>query len=430
MVAFWLGIPLDLRLFLVGILGIVGGAMANWVIYRFAFFNPRPISPWGAKPDGADDRTWRDRIPIIGWFFLRRESNWHGTGFWIRPIWIEIGTAMAVMGLYWFETQTGGLLPEELRIPRVLSQFEPDATHIFFAQLILFVLMVAATFIDFDERIIPDVITIPGTLIALGTASVTTYTFMPTPMPVGVVPPSIPTLFDAPWFAGNPVWMSSTGLLLGLAIWTVWCFALADRRWSAVLVRRRGLGRAIRHFFQGLFLHGFWKFLAVMWIAGSAATYGVWALGGLHWRGLLTALIGLAVGGGMIWGIRIVAGWALQMEAMGFGDVTLMAMIGAFLGWQAALMAFFLSPFAAILIVLVRYVITRDTTTPFGPYLCAGAMMTILFWDRVYNQCLVPNLLLMGPILLWLPVALLGLMGVMLFIWRLIKVAAFQRHVS
>lgn len=430
MVAFWLGIPLDLRLFLVAILGIVGGAMANWVIYRFAFFNPRPISPWGPKPEAADDRTWRDRIPILGWFFLRRESKWHGPGFWIRPIWIEVGTAMALVGLYWFETQAGGLLPEELRIPRVLSQFEPYATYVFFAHLILFVLMVAATFIDFDERIIPDVITIPGTLIALGTASVTTYTFMPTPMPIGVVPPSIPALFDAPWFAGNPVWMSSTGLLLGLAIWTIWCFALADRRWSTVLARRRGLGRAIRHFFQGLFLHGFWKFLAVMWVAGCAATYGVWVLGGLHWRGLLTALIGLAVGGGVIWGIRIVAGWALQMEAMGFGDVTLMAMIGAFLGWQAALMAFFLSPFAAILIVLVRYVITRDTTTPFGPYLCAGAMMTILFWDRVYNEWLVPNLLLMGPILLWMPVALLGLMGVMLFVWRLIKLAAFQRHVS
>ncbi len=123
----------------------------------------------------------------------------------------------------------------------------------------------------------------------------------------------------------------------------------------------------------------------------------------------------------MIWAIRIVATWALNMEAMGFGDVTLMAMIGALIGWQAALIAFFLSPFAAIVIVLVRYIITRDAYTPFGPYLCAGTMLTILWWDRLYSGWLADNLLLMGPILLWLSLAMLGLMAVMLFVWRQIK---------
>ena len=76
--------------------------------------------------------------------------------------------------------------------------FEARATQIFFAHAILVVLMVAATFIDFDEQTIPDVITIPGTLIALIIASSTVFAFMPTSIALkggGFAfspPPSIP----------------------------------------------------------------------------------------------------------------------------------------------------------------------------------------------------------------------------------------------
>ena len=40
--------------------------------------------------------------------------------------------------------------------------------------------------------------------------------------------------------------------------------------------------------------------------------------------------------------VRVLGSQVLRREAMGFGDVTLMAMIGAFLGWQAAVLTFFL----------------------------------------------------------------------------------------
>ena len=420
MVAFWIELPIALRLWLLVLLGLVGGSLANLVIYRFAYFNPRLISPWGPAPEGVPPRPFSDRIPILGWLGLRREASLHGNGFWIRPMLIELAMPAALIWLHWFETQSGGLLPEQLRFPQFLNGYEPTATPIFFTHAVLLILMVAATFIDFDERTIPDVITIPGTLVALLFASITTEIFMPTSLLMGGVLQVIPTTFDSPWFAPQQ-WMLTRGLFTGLAIWSVWCFALADWRWSGALVRRRGLSRALRHFVDGLFHYGFWKVLAVIWCVGTVGILWVWNLNGSAWLGLFSSLVGLAVGGGVIWAIRIVATWALNMEAMGFGDVTLMAMIGAMVGWQASLIAFFLSPFAAIVIVLVRYLITRDTYTPFGPYLCAGTMMTIIWWDRLYSGWLANNLLLMGAFLLWLAVAMLGLMAFMLFVWRHLK---------
>lgn len=423
MIAFWIGLPFGLRMLIVAVLGVIGGALANLVIYRFAYFNPRLISPWGPPDQKAPPRQWFDRVPVVGWLTLRREAAIHGNGFWVRPLLIEVATAIGLMWLYHFETQAGGQLPAELRIPAFLPLFEPMATVMFFVHLILVVLMVAATFVDFDERTIPDVITIPGTIIALLIASFTALMFLPTSIPIGrFATGAAPTTFDSPWFVPAK-WMTEQGLVAGILIWSGWCFALADRRWSGVILRRRGFGRALKHFRNGLFHYGFWKVLVVMWIVGSIGIAYVWSIGANHWQGLFSSLVGLAVGGGVIWAIRIVATWALNMEAMGFGDVTLMAMIGALIGWQAALIAFFLSPFAAIVIVLVRYVITRDAYTPYGPYLCAGTLLTIIYWDRFYNGWMASNLLMMGPMLLWLCLAMLGLMGIMLAVWRRIKMA-------
>lgn len=427
MIANWIGLPFEIRLLILAVLGSAGGALANHAIYSFAYFNRRPISPWGPAPEEvatnqAPHRKVSDRIPLVGWLGLRRESSIHGSGFWIRPFLIELSTAILFMWLYWFETQYGGLLSANLRTPRFLGPYEAVATQMFLAHAALTVFMIAATFIDFDELTIPDQITIPGTIIALIFGAVTINHFMPTALPVGGVTQVVyPTLFDSPWFVRPIDWNSTKGLGTGLTIWTMWCFALADRRWSHLIVRRRGLVRAIRHFINGMFHYGFWKVLVAIWVIGSIGILYVWNTSGTHWYGLFTALVGLAVGGGIIWAIRIVASLALDREAMGFGDVTLMAMVGAFIGWQASVIAFFLSPFTAIFIVLARYLITRDAYTPYGPYLCAGTALTVVYWDGLYNGWLATNLNLMGNMLLWFCLAMLGLMAVMLFLWRLIK---------
>jgi leader peptidase (prepilin peptidase)/N-methyltransferase len=114
------------------------------------------------------------------------------------------------------------------------------------------------------------------------------------------------------------------------------------------------------------------------------------------WSGFLVGLAGLLVGGGLTQSVRFLGSVALRREAMGFGDVTLMAMIGSFLGWQAAVLAFFLAPFFGLghaLTKLIAYIGKRlsgrgassaDREIPFGPYLSMAALGLLIFWPWVW----------------------------------------------
>jgi prepilin signal peptidase PulO-like enzyme (type II secretory pathway) len=145
--------------------------------------------------------------------------------------------------------------------------------------------------------------------------------------------------------------------------------------------------------------------LGWLWLIGVAAIVAAkLLLPAVNWDSLFGSLIGLAFGGGMVWSIRIVARYAMQREAMGFGDVTLMAMIGAFLGWQSALMTFAIAPFAALVIVFVCFLVTKESELAFGPYLCFGCLAMLFGWSQLW-PVMARQFFFVGP---WLFVILLG----------------------
>ncbi len=403
-----------------GLIGLLAGGFANYLIYSWAYF-PRPISPWAPSPaiEGAPPRRWYDLVPVLGWLGLRRERAIHGGGFWVRPLLVELACGIALPALYWYYVHSGGLLPMHARMPTALAAFIPWGQALFICHAILFTLMVAATFIDFDEQTIPDIITLPGTLLALLLSVLPWRSFLPAEVfwnqQVGVAE----SLFTTP-FPYSLKWESASGLGVGLAIWGVWIFALLDRHW----VMRHGLGRALEYLLHGIRRRPETKPLLVLGLIGSLVISVVWWAGGAAWAGLLTSLIGLAVGGGTVWLVRIVASYAMHQEAMGFGDVTLMAMIGAFLGWQAAIAGFFLAPIAAIPIVLVQFLVTRQPAVPFGPYLCAGTAIAVIGWNTVWNQTLARYADL-GMVVIWVMLGALLAMALMLKTWGAIKRAAW-----
>ena len=105
---------------------------------------------------------------------------------------------------------------------------------------------------------------------------------------------------------------------------------------------------------------------------------------------------------------------------MGFGDVTLLGMIGAFVGWQAALLIFFLAPLAGVVVGLVQLILTRQTEMAFGPYLCLATVGVILYWPALWHGYAV-DLFAMGWIVPGLCAAGACLMAGMLYSWRLIR---------
>jgi leader peptidase (prepilin peptidase)/N-methyltransferase len=91
-----------------------------------------------------------------------------------------------------------------------------------------------------------------------------------------------------------------------------------------------------------------------------------------------TALLGAAVGFGLLWLVAVVGKWYFKQEAMGGGDVKMMAMVGAFLGWQGTLLTVFLGALIGSLIFVPLSLAGSRKLVPFGIFLAIGAAATYL----------------------------------------------------
>ncbi len=130
----------------------------------------------------------------------------------------------------------------------------------------------------------------------------------------------------------------------------------------------------------------FQKQVEKIWSEDERLAFIAWIAEHPHWHGLAVSLAGLVIGGGVIWGIRLIGHAALRREAMGFGDVVLMAMVGSFLGWQPTVVAIFLSAFLAMIIVIATRLTAWDREIPFGPFLSLGTIVTMLGWRWIWPR--------------------------------------------
>ena len=98
--------------------------------------------------------------------------------------------------------------------------------------------------------------------------------------------------------------------------------------------------------------------------------------------GFLQALLGAAVGFGLLWGVAKVGAWVFKEEAMGGGDIKMMAMVGSFVGWRGVLLTVFAGAALGSLI-FVPLSIKKKRLVPFGVFLAVGAAVTFVFGDAI-----------------------------------------------
>jgi leader peptidase (prepilin peptidase)/N-methyltransferase len=102
---------------------------------------------------------------------------------------------------------------------------------------------------------------------------------------------------------------------------------------------------------------------------------------------LWSSLLGFIIGYGVLWLLSFIYLKATGQHGMGGGDLKLLGMIGAILGWKAVLAALFIAAISGG-IAAVGYIIagkSKDYAVPFGPYLALGGWLMLMWPNEIIN---------------------------------------------
>jgi len=102
-----------------------------------------------------------------------------------------------------------------------------------------------------------------------------------------------------------------------------------------------------------------------------------------HFIAFQAALFGYLIGGLWIWGMRIMGTLGFGKEALGLGDVHILAAAGAVAGWVVPSVAFFVAPFFGLLWALYLWLSRNQRELPYGPWLAAAVVVVLIFFDAI-----------------------------------------------
>jgi leader peptidase (prepilin peptidase) / N-methyltransferase len=274
-------IPQPIFYIVIGVVGAIIGSFLNVVIHRL----PREESivlPGSKCSSCGAAIAFYDNLPVLSYILLGGRCRQCKTHFSARYPAVEALTALLFIATAWHDGLT-------LALP---------------FDLVFVAAITALVFIDAEHMILPNAITYPGMVFALGARLV------------------IPLLTGAPHFDDLPMLLS--GVLAGMPLW-------------------------------------------------AASVIG--------------AFIGALIGGGSLW----LMGWTWEklrgIEAMGLGDVKMMFMVGAYLGWRLTILNIFLGVLSGSLIGIVLMARqgkqNMQMLLPFGVFLGIGAIAALLIGPQI-----------------------------------------------
>lgn len=364
-----------------GILGLLVGSFSNVLIWRL----PRGENvafPPSHCPNCDHPLAPKDLVPLFSWLSLGGKCR-----YCKAPIKSRYPIVEAITGVAY--ALIAAFFPLEIYGVGTLGL------------MVLFTILLASSAIDMDTYTIPDELTLPGValglLFALGGAGLYARE--------GVL--GLPNFAQAVDGA-----LMGAGVIVALSVFGSWVLRrFRERQWPETPIGYQqislgllvgawfgpwiGLGVALLSAVVNAFakkavripelltLGGFVVSL-VLSSAGTGPNIVQMAQGGLMGAGAV------ALACGVYWWIY----WRTHKEAeadgadteeqsdpvaMGFGDVKLAAVIGAFLGWERLLVAIVVAIFAGAILGVIQLAMKKENRLKFGPYLAIGAVAALLW---------------------------------------------------
>ena len=366
-------------------MGASVGSFLNVVIWRM----PRGQSivfPGSHCPSCGRAIRWYDNVPLVSWLMLRGRCRFCGVGISPRYILIEAVTAGLVVGLY--------VCMYVLKIPAGLGSFA-ETWPVFLGWAMLICTLLACSAIDIETFTVPLEICWFVSLVGLVLAAAwpgEVLTMMPR------VSPTVAAVC-----LGGAIGLALAVVLLRRGIIQP-SFIDTDYRSQTkpeqgyatchiAATANCGVRPRVEVLRELLFLGPVILFAAAAGLlvskvpAASSAWAALWALGegrvGMHLGGFFAALFGYFVGAAWIWGMRIFGTLLFGKEAMGLGDVHILAAVGAVTGWVIPSLAFFLAPVFGLGWALFLLMRKGQRELPYGPWLSAGAAAAMILHDKI-----------------------------------------------
>jgi leader peptidase (prepilin peptidase) / N-methyltransferase len=380
-------------------IGACVGSFLNVVVWRL----PRGesiVSPPSHCPKCGRNLKWYDNLPVIGWLKLRGKCRFCGQPISARYPIVEAVTGALFAGYYvaFFMFGVGPCPNPGVARGGWGAGFLNISQHwpVYALYMLLLCVLLASSLIDAELYIIPLEL-----LWFIAVVGLVVHAIIDTPRTPGTLNTS--TVGAALAAAGG------IGLLISLGLlrmkWIKHSFAdggplmeIDREAYEREVEAAKREGRApeyeapeytpaqiraeVRH--EMLFL------LPPLALAGlfAALVLGVDAVGRTwgsivshYWvSGLLGAVLGGLIGGFVVWLTRILGTLAFGREAMGMGDVHLMAAVGAVVGAGAATVAFFLAPFFGLVLAIYLLATGNKRELPYGPYLSLATAFVMLLY--------------------------------------------------
>jgi leader peptidase (prepilin peptidase)/N-methyltransferase len=406
-----LELPHAIYIVFVFLLGSCVGSFLNVVVWRLPQVEEVPgeglfrgfyrgwqalSSPPSHCPKCGKPLKWYDNIPVIGWIKLKGRCRFCKAPISARYPIIEAITGLLFVLYYvsffmiglgpWLARMTPDGSPQFFTPPMSITEHWP----VYAIDMILVAALLAASLIDAELFIIP--LGIPWFVIPLALLEHAVWDGPGWPGALNLSP------LAAALAAGATLGIVISFILLLLGVLPL-SFAEGEPMLEVDKAKLTSDEQPPPDFTPAQVRAEMRKemlFLLPPLLLGFAAALIVWKIPAaqhawasvvsIDWvGGLLGSILGLLVGGFVVWFWRIAGSYAFGREAMGMGDVHLMAAVGAVLGSGPAIVAFFLAPFFGMGIALYLLLLGKRREVPFGPYLSLASAFVMLFYCPIAN---------------------------------------------